>query len=125
MGEAPAERRHRHRIGLSVAVATIALFTGAATPGPPASPSSADAASEVRDAPFQDGVVLLGFEQWVSPQHRRAAIATVGAKDTRTIGAGVHVLVVPRGKVLPTVRLLRTQPGVRYAEPDYLEQESA
>jgi subtilisin family serine protease len=74
---------------------------------------------------LQDGVVLVGFDHLASPQQRAAAVSAVGGVDTRTIGAGVHVLKVPRGSVLSAVARLRGRPGVRYAEPDYLEELAA
>src|SRR3954454_19913451 len=74
---------------------------------------------------FRDGVVLVGFDKSTSPLRERAAISAAGAVDTRTIGRGVHVLHVPRGQVLATAARLRRRAGVRYAEPDYLQQLAA
>jgi len=74
---------------------------------------------------FKDGFVLLGFDKWASREQRAGAVAAAGATDARTIGVGVHLLKVPSGKVLSVVSRLRARPGVRYAEPDYIERESA
>lgn len=38
------------------------------------------------------------------------------------MGAGTHVLRVPAGKVSEKIALLKVNPRVRYAEPDYVVQ---
>lgn len=69
----------------------------------------------------RDGVVLLGFDEGVTPEQQAAIVSSVGALDLRTIGAGTHVLQVPPGHVLDRVKVLKATPGVRYAEPDWLQ----
>jgi thermitase len=69
---------------------------------------------------FRDEVVLVGFEA-ISQERQAAIVASVGARDLRTIGAGTHVLQVPPGRVLDRVEALKKTPGVRYAEPDWMQ----
>ncbi len=75
--------------------------------------------------PFRDGYVLVRFDNGVSNQMPSKVEMAAQAQEVRTLGVGVHLLRVPSGHVLDTVRLLNSSPGVRYAEPDYLEQEAA
>jgi subtilisin family serine protease len=49
-----------------------------------------------------------------------AAVRAADATDARVIGAGTHILRVPDGQVEAKIALLKQNPGVRYAEPDYL-----
>jgi thermitase len=79
----------------------------------------------VAEPSFRDGVVLVGFDNGATQDRRRAALAAAGARDTRTIGVGVHVLHVAPGGVRSAVRELRSRPGIRFAEPDYIAHESA
>ena len=70
--------------------------------------------------PFEDGTVIVGFEPGTGPETQAAIVRGAGASDERDIGAGAHVLNVPTGKVAERIALLKAQPGVRYAEPDYI-----
>jgi serine protease len=73
---------------------------------------------------YQDGNVLIGFRHaWVDERH--AIEARAGASEVETLGAGSYLLHVPPGHVLRAVAALRAQPGVRYAEPDYMMQLAA
>ena len=121
-----AVRSRRQRVALLLGLAFIIVPTAASAPeSHRAGGSSRGPVAEVRRAHFQAGVVLLAFHRWASPHQRKAAIATVHATDTRRIGLGVHVLRVRRGQVRSAIARLRAQPGVRYAEPDYIESVSA
>ena len=71
-------------------------------------------------APFRDGIVLVGFRGGTTAAQRTAIERRVGATEQRVIGAGTHVLRVSTGRVLTTIARLKTNPYVRYAEPDYL-----
>src|SRR5262249_24344052 len=82
------------------------------------------AALPVGHATFEDGVVLVAFDRRASLRERGAAVAAVGARDTGTIGVGIHVLQVSPSEVRSAVRMLRTQRGIRHAEPDYIGHES-
>jgi thermitase len=100
------------------------------------------AAADARGgAVVRDGVVLVGFEPGVRAGRQRAVVARVGATGLRRLSAGARIarghrsgtrrlgatvrLRVRRGTVLSAVRSLRKQPGVAYAEPDYLLHEAA
>ena len=75
-------------------------------------------------AAYQDGNVLIGFRHaWVD--ERRAIEVRAGASEVQKLGAGGYLLHVPPGHVLRAVAALRAEPGVRYAEPDYLMQLAA
>jgi thermitase len=73
------------------------------------------------EAAYRDGVVLLGFHNGTSAVQQSGALAIAGAVEARRIGAGVHLLKVPPGRVLDSIRTLRSHPAVRYAEPDYVQ----
>jgi subtilisin family serine protease len=108
----------------------------AALPGPPGAvldpPSS--------PGPFRAGVVLVGFRAGVSPGQRRAIELAAGAGRARRLGPLVRPagrerrhgraltaleLRVPAQQVLATVRKLRRDRAVAYAEPNYLMREDA
>src|SRR5689334_12583742 len=72
-------------------------------------------------APFRDGVILMAFENDVSPQRQAQIIRRLGATEIKRIGVGVHVLAVPPGLVRGGIQRLLTQSEVRYAEPDFLQ----
>ena len=73
---------------------------------------------------YQDGNVLIGFRH-TRVDERHAIEARAGASEVETLGAGSYLLHVSPGHVLHAVAALRAQPGVRYAEPDYLMQLAA
>lgn len=102
---------------LPIAIVAITLLsTGfAQNPGRPDRRTAPEAAK------FRDGVILLGFEASLSPERRASIVSSVGAHDLRTIGAETHVLRVPPGRVLDVVNALKKLPGVRYAEPDWMQ----
>jgi len=81
---------------------------------------------KIQDHPksFRDGNVLVAFDSGVSHQDQLKAEQVARAREVRTLGVGVHLLRVPNGQVLNTVRLLNSYPGVRYAEPDYEAHEA-
>jgi serine protease len=106
-------------IAIAVAIAALLLGSSVVVDGSPATGGKA------KVAPFRDGQVLLGFQKWASARQRRGAEAAVGAKEIRKFGAGIHLVRVPRGTVISAVRVLRSLPGVRYAEPDYIMREAA
>lgn len=87
--------------------------------------ASVSARSSAEPAPYRDGVVLVGFEHGTPAAAAAATVAAVGATQARVIGEGVHVLHVPAGSVPAAVTALRARGNVRYAEPDYLQVESA
>ena len=87
-------------------------------PGAP-NGSSAPAASPSTE-PFVDDAVLVGFESGTAIADQRAIEASVGATESRVIGAGTHVVHVPEGTVVEKIAQLKAHSKVRYAEPDYI-----
>jgi len=104
--------------------------------------SRAAASPTTAAGPYRAGRVLVGYEPDVSAQQRRALVRAAGARHApgdRRLGtagrspsseaerlvAALETLTVPAARVPAVVAFLRRQPGVRYAEPDYLLQESA
>ncbi len=69
---------------------------------------------------YRDGTILVGFRSATTLKRQRAIERASGARETRVIGAGTHVLRVPKGQVRTKISVLKKYPGVRYAEPDYL-----
>ena len=105
-------------IGLALAGLVGGLLVGSPHAG------SLQARRGAVSATYQDGNVLVGFRH-ASAEERHAVEARVGASEVQTLGAGAYLLHVPPGQVLRAVTALRTQPGVRYAEPDYLMEPTA
>ena len=70
---------------------------------------------------FRDGVVLLAFRSGVSESREAAILTSIGARDVKRIGVGVHVLGVGRGRVRAAIESLEARSEIRYAEPDYVE----
>jgi hypothetical protein len=71
-------------------------------------------------APYQDGVVLVGFKAGTSSTDIAAAARSVGGTDARTLGAGTHHFQVRGGSVGNAIATLKQRASVRYAEPNYL-----
>jgi serine protease len=114
-------RRRRLPIGV-IGLALVVLASGllVETPHVSALPARGGAAFET----YQDGNVLVGFRH-VGADERHAIEARAGASEVGTLGVGAYLLRVRPGHVLRAVTALRAQPGVRYAEPDYLMQLAA
>jgi Subtilase family len=108
-----------------LAAIVIALVVGSGALLHSSLPLVGHAGPNSSPATFKDGRVLLGFDKWATKSQRRAAVAAAGAKVIRRMGAGIHLLRVPPGTVHEAIQVLRSHPGVRYAEPDYLMQEAA
>jgi hypothetical protein len=64
--------------------------------------------------------VLVGFEPATSASEKRGIEDAAGATEAAVIGAGTHVLHVPKGQVEAAIGRLRSHGNVRYAEPDYI-----
>ena len=111
------------RITIGVVGLALAGLAGGLLVGTP----DADALQARRGAAsgaYQDGNVLIGFRH-ARVDERHAIEARAGASEVETLGAGSYLLHVPPGHVLRAVAALRAQPGVRYAEPDYMMQLAA
>jgi hypothetical protein len=74
---------------------------------------------------FRDGYVLVAFKSGESKLEQQRLERAARAHEVRTLGAGTHLLTVPAGQVPSVVNLLKSAPGVRYAEPDYLSELAA
>jgi subtilisin family serine protease len=116
----PTGSKHRLRLGrngvapiVGLAMVASALVASPPTDAPPARPGRVRAA-------FQHGAVLLGLDSARPASAARTIAAHVGAVEERTLAAGTYLLRVQAGRVATTIAALRRQPGVRYAEPDYL-----
>jgi subtilisin family serine protease len=103
---------------IGTSVLSIAMTANAAPP-------SQVSKTNIDAAPFRDGNVLVAFNSGVSRQTQPGIEKAAQAYEVRTLGVGVHLLRVRNGHVLDAVRLLRSNPSVRYAEPDYLAQVAA
>jgi subtilisin family serine protease len=113
----PATLSQRPRSGWLAALVLLALLTvPQALPSEAVSPARPGAVG----AAFADDAVLLGLTSTTPASAARGIAARAGAVAARALGAGAHLLRVRPGRVEPTIAALRGQPGVRYAEPDYL-----
>jgi subtilisin family serine protease len=64
----------------------------------------------------------MGFQSGVAPAQQDAILAAVGVKNHKHLASGdIHILTVPPGHVTDVVNSLKAIPGVRYAEPDYIQ----
>ena len=70
-------------------------------------------------APSAPDRVLVGFDPGTTASDQQTVESAVGAREVAVIGAGTHVLHVPRGTVANKIAQLESHGKVRYAEPDY------
>jgi subtilisin family serine protease len=103
---------------IGTSVLSMAVATRAASPSPASKTGN-------QMAIYRDGFVLVSFYSGLPGQVQPAAESAIQAHEVRALGVGVHLLKLPAGHVFDAVRFLNSYPGVRYAEPDYLEQEAA
>jgi len=117
---------------IAVALAALLLLTGDSWAAPSGTRGT---------GPYRAGRVLVGYGPDVSAAQRRAIeraagarLAVAGRRPGRVTSASStaerlvsasETLTVPDARVSTVVDFLRRQPGVRYAEPDYLMTESA
>jgi serine protease len=113
----------RGRITIGVVGLALAGLAGGLLVGTPHA-GALQARRGVAFGAYQDGNVLIGFRH-ARVDERHAIEARAGASEVETLGAGSYLLHVPPGHVLRAVAALRAQPGVRYAEPDYMMQLAA
>lgn len=85
-------------------------------------PGGSDAAAPSPQAPppFEEGILLAGFQEGLPDAAVAAIERQEGATRVRIIGAGTHVLQVGRGEVAAKIAALQRHTEVRYAEPNYL-----
>jgi subtilisin family serine protease len=123
---------------VAVAALTLAapLAQGGAA-GPAVKGHRPRALKRTSPAPYRPGVVLIGFAPGVSPTRQHAIERAAGSARAARVGPTIrasrraHALLTPmllrvsRVTVLSAVRRLRSEPGVAYAEPDYLMSADA
>ena len=71
------------------------------------------------ETPGNFGTILRIDNPFVGPETLVDSHALVGS--CAQIGAGVHVLRVPSGRVPNVIQSLKAHPEVRYAEPDFVQ----
>jgi subtilisin family serine protease len=128
--------------GLAVAVSALALGAPLAQGGAghPLARQRPRALKPASPAPYRPGVVLIGFAPGVSSARERAIERAAGVASAARVGPAIRVspsrakrrsrltpllLRLASAGVLSAVRRLRSQPGVAYAEPDYLMSADA
>jgi subtilisin family serine protease len=82
----------------------------------------AAAAATTPSPEYQDGVVIVGYEDGTSARVRADAANSVGATATTKLGKNANSLKVRAGSVPDAVKKLSKQRGVRYAQPNYRYQ---
>jgi subtilisin family serine protease len=110
--------RRRHRIPLLVliAVALLAVF------GPGGAGGSTAAARPAKKPPHQvPGELLIGFEPGVSTAEQKQILGKVGATEKRKFEQ-IHgaLAKVPADATTSSLARLRSDPRVRYAEPNFV-----
>jgi subtilisin family serine protease len=114
--------RKRGRLNLAGGVAAFGLLLFAlgliaAAPGQ---------AREAEDARFVPGELLVRFERQAEQADRAAALGEVNAETReRLFVPGLRLVEVEGIPVPRAAALLDRQPGVRYAEPNYIDQLDA
>ena len=76
-------------------------------------------------APHRNDRLLVAYKRGLTASARTALKHRVGAWTIRTYLNGSELLRVRPGRVAAVVKALRASGQVRYAEPDYIERESA
>ncbi|HEX6674247.1 MAG TPA: S8 family serine peptidase [Actinomycetes bacterium] len=95
----------------------------AARPAPTARPAKAGKPVAGRD--FVRGRMLVGFRAGASSATRVAALRAVGARAGRTLGRSQLALVTSGADVPAVAGRLAAQPGVAFAEPDWIRHVNA
>jgi subtilisin family serine protease len=113
-----AQTRKVHSVVSFVAILLLVLLVGSGD-------ALADSAHQNKRAAYRDGIVLLAFRDGIQQSRQDAVLSSIGAREIKRIGVGVHVVTVRRGRVPKVVQLLRARDDVRFAEPDYLQTLSA
>ena len=110
MANSDSKRRGRRLGCLATLIAVAALL-----------PASASAAPQPKPA-YVPGQVIVGFHDGTSSSDRHAARAAVSADEKRAIPrVGAQLVQLPAGaSVQAAASELRSQPGVSYAEPNWI-----
>src|SRR5690348_1060547 len=71
---------------------------------------------------FRQGSILVGFNKGLSAAQQNSIVAGSSGEEKKHLLSGdVHILHVPPGHELEVIQLLKKTPGIRYAEPDYIQ----
>jgi subtilisin family serine protease len=125
----PHARLASHVILLAIGMAIIALVVGqhpaqadpSGTPSPQGAFTNVPASETSPEAAFVPGRVLVRFSDEISAQAVEDVVRAHGlGRIDRIEQIGVHVLAVAVGQELEAISDLRSNPGVLYAEPDYV-----
>src|SRR3954470_9883816 len=104
--------------GLLTVAALAALVLVASAASAPRHPKSVV-------APHRNDRVLVAYKRGLTASARTALKNRVGAWTIRTYLNHSELLRVRPGRVAAVIKALRASGQVRYAEPDYIERESA
>ena len=85
----------------------------------------ASGAEVVVNAPFEDGMVLVGYANGVADADKAAIEQAEGVVREAVIGAGTYVLRVAPGRVPAVIAALKRHPQLRYAEPNFILHAAA
>jgi hypothetical protein len=119
---------------LAVALSGLALTPRAASAGAvdsPGTPQPGSATLPVRGpraagaGSFAPGRVLVGFEAGVGERRRAAAAAAVDGRVVAGAGRERVVALGPGAEVRAAARRLAGEPGVAFAEPDWIRRVDA
>ncbi len=83
-------------------------------------PETTGAAAPATASDFEDDTVLVGYQPGTGEQEKHQTESRIGALREKVVGAGTHVLKVPKGQVAAKIERLKADPLVRYAEPNYI-----
>src|SRR4029077_2350756 len=57
----------------------------------------------VARSPYRDGIVLMAFRDGTQAAQQKAILSSVGAREIKQIGVGVHVVAVEPGHVFAAI----------------------
>lgn len=120
-------RWSRRWIAVTLAVAaTATLGTDAVARGRPATPPQAGERADKRGGPadVRPGEVLVKVAPNDAPGLQRA-LTKINAAAVRSIGRGISVVGVEAGREHEAAAALADDPGVEYAEPNYIRTAAA
>ncbi len=120
-------RGARKRVNLPTVILLIAVL-GILLPfliaGEPGALAHNDDQVRVAQSPYRDGIVLMAFRDGIQAGQQKEILSSVGARELKRIGVGVHVVAVKPGHVVAAITSLKARQQVQYAEPDYLQSVS-
>jgi thermitase len=112
------DRMRSQALLVSLLVISILLTTAVYS-----TPLSADEGSPLADAPYVPGRIVVKFKEGISSAY--VAQLHTGQRAT-VVGEipqiGVQILSVPEEKVSALIAAYKADPGVEYAEPDYIAE---